>query len=226
MNNIEYAEQRRYMVSEQLEARGIDDQRVLQAMALIRRELFVPEDIRSFSYHDGPLPIDCGQTISQPYIIASMAEFLDIAPDDRVLEVGTGSGYNTALLSHLAREVYTIEIQPALAIEASERLRRLGHKNIIGTVGDGLRGWKAHAPFDKILVTAAISHSPQELLEQLAPKGRLIAPEGEEQQFLYLYEKKMEVSGEIWTEKSMLIPVKFMPAIEQGPDQHGPAPLT
>ncbi len=227
MEHLDYNIQRKLMALEQLEARGIDDERVVEAMKKVKRELFVPEDIRAFAYYDGPLPIDCGQTISQPYIIASMAEFLDIDPTDRVLEVGTGSGYNTAVLSLLAREVFTIEIIPALAVEASDLLKSLGHNNITGTVGNGLKGWKKFAPFDKILVTAAVSSTPAELIDQLAPGGRLVAPEGGEQQFLYLYEKVKTEKSELKVEKSMLIPVKFMLATEEGPErpESGEAPL-
>lgn len=215
MEYLDYDLQRKIMVYEQLEARGIDDKRVLWAMGEVKRELFVPEDIRTFSYYDGPLPIDYGQTISQPYIVASMAEFLDLEEEDRVLEIGTGSGYNTAILSLLTKEVYSIEIQPGLAVEAADRLRSLGYLNIKATVGDGLRGWRKHAPFDKIIVTAALTDSPAELIDQLAPNGRLVVPEGRDQQFLYLYQK-LPKGSELIVEKSMLIPVKFAQASEQG----------
>ena len=208
MNEMDYARQRQFMILEQLEARGIADEKVLQAMQTVRRELFVPEDIRSFAYHDGPLPIDCGQTISQPYIVACMAEFLDLSPDERVLEIGTGSGYNAAVLSLLAKEVYTIEIHEILAREAKELLASLNYNNVFVKQADGYLGWKEKAPFDAIILTAAPSKTPQELFDQLAEGGRLVAPEGEDSQFLFLYKKK---NGQI--EKNMLMPVKFMPMV-------------
>lgn len=212
MKNSDYSKQRAFMVSEQIAARGITDERVLSAMGAVKRELFVPEDIRNFSYHDGPLPIDCGQTISQPYIVACMAEFLDLSPQDKVLEIGTGSGYNAAVLSLLAKEVYTIEIHDILAREAEQRLTDLGYDNIKVKQGDGHLGWKEQSPFNGIMLTAACPEIPQELFEQLKIGGKLIAPEGGENQFLFLYHKK-----ESGIEKSMLMPVKFMPMSGAGP---------
>lgn len=209
MDELDYDRQREYMAG-QLEARGISDERVLEAMRSVRRELFVPEDIRGFAYYDGPLPIDCGQTISQPYIVAVMAEMLDISPEDKALEIGTGSGYNAAVLSRLAKHVYTVEIHEILAREARDLLQKLKFENVSVKQGDGRFGWKEHAPFDAIMVTAAALKTPEALLDQLAEGGRLIIPEGQESQFLFLYEKR---NGRL--EKSMLMPVKFMPLTGQ-----------
>lgn len=208
MKGMDFGKQREIMVLEQLEARGITDERVLSAMSRVKRELFIPEDIRNFSYHDGPLPIDCGQTISQPYIVACMAEFLDISPNERVLEIGTGSGYNTAVLANLAKEVYSVEIHHILSREAEELLKSLGYKNVFIKQGDGYLGWPEKAPYDAIILTAAPLETPKALLAQLADGGRLIAPEGEDNQFLFLYEK----TGD-HIEKSMLMPVKFLPMV-------------
>lgn len=171
---------RERMVATQIAARGVSDPRVLQALRSVERHRFVPETLRDAAYGDHPLPIGHGQTISQPYVVALMTELARVRPGARVLEVGTGSGYQAAILSLLAKEVYTIEIVEPLAREAAARLRALGYANVEVRAGDGYRGWPERAPFDAILVTAAPREIPQPLVEQLAPGGRLVAPVGEE----------------------------------------------
>jgi protein-L-isoaspartate(D-aspartate) O-methyltransferase len=167
---------RQRMISEQLRGRGVRDERVLDAMQRVPREEFIPAELHDRAYDDGPLPIGRGQTISQPYIVALMSESLHLSGDEKVLEVGTGSGYQAAILGLLAREVYTVEIDPDLAAEAAERLRRLGHTNVHTLAGDGYYGWPEAAPFDAIIVTAAAPRVPEKLVEQLAEGGRLVAP--------------------------------------------------
>jgi len=167
------------MVTEQLQARGISDQRVLAAMNKVPREEFVPPDSRAASYADGPLPIGQGQTISQPYIVALMTELLQPRKADRVLEIGTGSGYQAAVLSLCVKDVYSIELEPELAKEAAGRLRELGYANVNSKQGDGYAGWPERAPFDKIILTAAPPEIPTKLIDQLAPGGILVAPEGD-----------------------------------------------
>jgi len=159
------------MVNRQIKARGIRDCKVLEAMAKVPRHEFVPEAYRDMAYSDTPLPIGEGQTISQPYIVALMTEALELNPGDRVLEVGTGSGYHAAVLSEIAKEVYTIEIIESLGRTAEERLKRLGYKNVKVRIGDGYLGWQEYAPFDAIIVTCAPEHIPQPLVEQLAEGG-------------------------------------------------------
>jgi protein-L-isoaspartate(D-aspartate) O-methyltransferase len=168
------------MVERQLAARGIHDPRVLAAMGQVRREEFVPPARAGLAYADQPLAIGHGQTISQPYIVAMMAQALRVTSGDRALEIGTGSGYGAAVLAHLAREVYTVERNPELAAEASARLARLGHANVRVHCGDGSLGWKEHAPYDVISVTAGGPALPPTLLDQLAIGGRLVMPVGPE----------------------------------------------
>jgi len=167
------------MVASQLAGRGIRDCRVLAAMAWVPREWFLPPHLADEAYEDAPLPIGSGQTISQPYIVALMTEALAPRRGDRVLEIGTGSGYQTAILAHLGARVYTIERLPDLLVEAEERFRRLGLANIETRLGDGAGGWPERAPFQGILVTAAAPAVPSPLPEQLAPGGRLVIPIGD-----------------------------------------------
>ncbi len=174
----EYDRARERMVQSQIEARGIKDPRVLDAMRQVPRHLFVPVDMRGSAYRDSPLPIGEGQTISQPYIVALMTEMLGLSGEERVLEIGTGSGYQSAILSLLAREVYTVERLPNLAQRAEEVLRQLGYTNVHIRVGDGTLGWPEHAPYEAIIVTAASPEVPAPLLDQLADGGRLVAPVG------------------------------------------------
>jgi protein-L-isoaspartate(D-aspartate) O-methyltransferase len=183
---------RKNMVEEQLAAPGRDikNSRVLEAMATVPRHEFVPKAVQKFAYSDEPLPIGYGQTISQPFIVAFMTEQLDPKPSDRVLEVGTGSGYQAAVLSRLVAEVYTIEIIEPLAKRAEADLKRLGYNNVRVLAGDGYKGWPDHAPFDAIIVTCAPEHVPQPLVEQLRDGGRMIIPVGGfENQQLYLLQK-------------------------------------
>ena len=198
---------RQQMVQQQLMPRGIKDARVLGAMSKVPREEFVPPDSRADSYEDGPLPIGEGQTISQPYIVAFMTEQLRSKPSDRVLEIGTGSGYQAAILAELAAEVYTIEIVEPLAKNAEVTLQRLGYKNVHVKVGDGYSGWLEHAPFDAIIVTCAPDHVPQQLTDQLKDGGRMVIPVGERfAQQLYLLEKQ---NGRL--RESAVLPVRFVP---------------
>src|SRR3989440_7816449 len=171
--------QRRRMVARQLVDRGIRQCRVLAAMAWVPREWFVPPHLAGDAYDDAPLPIGSGQTISQPYIVALMTECLAPRRGDKVLEIGTGSGYQAAVLAHLGARVYTIERLPDLLVEAEERFRRLGLTNIETRLGDGAGGWPERAPFDRIIVTAAAPGVPVPLTEQLAPGGRLVIPVGD-----------------------------------------------
>src|SRR5207237_854016 len=170
------AERRARMVDTQIVARGVRDPRVLAAMRKVPRHLFVDPPEREQAYEDRPLPIAGSQTISQPYIVALMTELLQLSPKARVLEIGTGSGYQSAVLGEVSAEVYSIEILPDLARSASEKLRRLGYANVTVREGDGYRGWPEHAPFDGIIVTAAPERTPEPLLDQLAPGGRMVIP--------------------------------------------------
>jgi len=200
------SDERERMVARQIAARGVTDARVLEALRQVERHLFVPARLAAEAYADRALPIAHGQTISQPYIVALMTELAAVKPTARVLEVGTGSGYQAAVLAVLAREVYTIEIVAPLADEARERLRRLGHQNVFVRAGDGYRGWPEKAPFDAILVTAAPPEIPAPLLEQLAPGGRLVAPVGRDRQELVVVEK-----GERGLTRRSVLPVIFVP---------------
>lgn len=177
---INYEKLREEMVRK-LKAEGIRDGRVLQAMRAVPRHLFIDEELRPYAYHDRALPIGCDQTISQPYIVAKMIELLELTGGEKVLEIGTGSGYQTALLAFVAREVCTIERIPELFEQALARLAQLGIKNVKGRIGDGSLGWPEEAPFSGILVAASLPSLPAPLLEQLAPQGKLVAPLGQEQ---------------------------------------------
>jgi protein-L-isoaspartate(D-aspartate) O-methyltransferase len=199
------------MVREQIQRRGVTDQGVLGAMLAVPRHQFVPPSLRDAAYADRPLPIGEGQTISQPYVVALMTELLQLQSGDRVLEVGTGSGYQAAVASHLADSVFTIEILPGLAEKAAQRLSRLGYRDIVTRTGDGYYGWPEHAPFDAIVVTAAAGHIPPPLVQQLAPGGRMVIPVGGafQVQQLVLVEKKAD--GSVTTRT--LIPVRFVPLV-------------
>src|SRR3954462_6282842 len=195
------------MAEKQLRPRGIDDPRVLRAMAKVPRENFVPKELAASAYEDRPLPIGFGQTISQPFIVAFMTQALKAKPTDRVLEIGTGSGYQAAVLSELVAEVYTIEIVRPLAQHAATVLTALGYKNVLVKGGDGYKGWPEHAPFDEIIVTAAPDHIPQPLIEQLKEAGRMVIPVGNASaQQLYVMEKQ---GGAM--KRTAVIPVKFVP---------------
>jgi protein-L-isoaspartate(D-aspartate) O-methyltransferase len=202
-------EERRAMVRTQLAGRGIDDERVLDAMVRVPRHLFVPEDLRAHAYQDRALPIEEQQTISQPFIVALMAQALALQGDERVLEIGTGSGYAAAVLSLLVAEVYTIERWPSLADTAERRLYELGYANVHVYVGDGTAGLPEHAPFDGIVVAAAAPWAPRPLREQLAVGGRLIIPVGGHDEQLLLRMTRREDG--IYTER--LSGVRFVPLI-------------
>jgi protein-L-isoaspartate(D-aspartate) O-methyltransferase len=200
------------MVEQQLKPRGIKDERVLAAMAKVPREEFVPADVRPSAYEDGPLPIGYDQTISQPYIVAFMTEQLRPKQSDRVLEIGSGSGYQAAILGELVAEIYTIEIIEPLAKSAEATLQRLGYNNVHIKVGDGYKGWPEEAPFDAIIVTCAPEKVPQPLTDQLKDGGRIVIPVGERfAQQLYLLEKK---NGEL--KESVTLPVRFVPMKREG----------
>jgi protein-L-isoaspartate(D-aspartate) O-methyltransferase len=205
---------REKMVETQIKARGVKDPRVLSALRKVERDRFVPEEYLNSAYADQPLPIGEGQTISQPYIVALMTELLDLKGDEKVLEIGTGSGYQAAILAELAKEVYTIEIVESLASMANKRLLALGYQNIKVKVGDGYLGWPEAAPFDAIIVTAAPDHIPKPLIEQLKEGGRMVLPVGTYAQEL---KKIVKRSGKI--ETTDVIPVVFVPMTGEGVKQ-------
>ena len=206
MREDHYNGLRNTMVSRQIGARGVEDTRVLEAMLKVPRHLFVPHNLRERAYDDSPLPIGDGQTISQPYMVAWMTELLEVKDADRILEVGTGSGYQAAILAEIARDVYSIEIVKPLADSAKARLEELGYLNVRVKHGDGYKGWLEYAPFDKIIVTAAPPDIPAALLNQLKVGGRMVVPVGSVSQDLYLITKT-----EDGIKKIKLIPVRFVP---------------
>lgn len=195
------------MVREQLRARGIDDRAVLEAMGRVPRHRFVPPAFEPLAYRDHPLPIGFDQTISQPYVVAFMTEAAAISSTDRVLEIGTGSGYQAAILAELAREVYSIEIIPELATRAQAVLRDMGYSNVHVRAGDGYLGWAEHAPFDAILVTAAPDHVPPALVEQLAVNGRMLIPVGTGEQELRLLTKTADGVVETTMHRVRFVPL-------------------
>jgi protein-L-isoaspartate(D-aspartate) O-methyltransferase len=209
LTQAELASARRKLVEEQIAApdRGITNRKVLEVMSSVPRHEFVPQSQREFAYRDEPLPIGYGQTISQPSLVAFMTDKLDLKPTDRVLEIGTGSGYQAAILSKLASHVYTIEIVEPLALRAMADLKRLGYDNVSVRIGDGYKGWPEYAPFDAIIVTCAPNHIPQPLIEQLRDGGRMVIPVGEPgDQSLHLLQKH----GNIVEQRSILA-VRFVP---------------
>jgi protein-L-isoaspartate(D-aspartate) O-methyltransferase len=203
----DYSELRAKMVRGQLEARGIKDKATLDAMRKVPRHMFVPLRAKGKAYIDAPLTIGKGQTISQPYIVAFMTEKLKLKPTDRVLEIGTGSGYQAAVLAEIVSEVYSIEIIDSLGEAASNRLQSLGYDNVEVKIGDGYLGWPDKSPFDAIIITAGIDHVPQPLIDQLAEGGRLIVPEGSvrsTRDLMLLTKKKGKIK------RKFLIPVVFV----------------
>jgi protein-L-isoaspartate(D-aspartate) O-methyltransferase len=209
-NNGNYSVLRKEMVKEQIAARGITDQRVLRTMEKVPRHLFVPSESKSEAYCDYPLPIGEGQTISQPYIVAIMTELAHLEGQERVLEIGTGSGYQAAVLSLLSKEVYTIEIVETLAKSVDKRLKDLGYSNVHVRFGDGYLGWTEHAPFDVILITCAPPTLPDSLIRQLKDGGRMVVPLGEEYktQILTVFEKKGSKLNKIEYEPVRFVPMK------------------
>lgn len=208
-NGQDWTALREQMVRQQIERRGVRNRAVLRAMREVPRHLFVPEPLRRSSYEDHPLPIGHGQTISQPYIVAAMTEMLDPQPADRVLEIGTGSGYQAAVLARLVRHVYTIELVEPLGRQALARLAELGYGNVTVRIGDGYEGWPQEAPFDKVMLTAAPPEVPQKLIDQLKPGGRLVAPVGTGWQELVVIEKDSKGGVRRRTE----FPVMFVPMV-------------
>jgi protein-L-isoaspartate(D-aspartate) O-methyltransferase len=204
--NNPFSVERESMIRQQLQRRGINTNSVLKAMETVQRERFVPVLYQDSAYDDGPLPIGYSQTISQPYIVAYMTEAANISPSDKVLEIGTGCGYQTAVLAEIAKEVYSIEIIPELAERASQTLKDLGYTNIHLRVGNGYQGWLESAPYDAIIVTAAPSHIPPPLLDQLAMNGKMVIPVGVNDQDIFIITKTAE--GII---REMTIPVRFVP---------------
>jgi len=201
-----YAGLRDRMVEEQIVARGVKDKRVIGAMRKVPRHKFIPEENREYAYEDEPVPIGYGQTISQPYIVALMTEYIGIKGNEKVLEIGTGSGYQAAVLAEIAREVYTVEIIEPLGRYAKKRLDEMGYKNIKVKIGDGYKGWKEYAPFDCIIVTAAPAEIPQALIEQLRVGGKMVIPVGKWFQDLVLVEKLDK-----GIKKRTVAPVRFVP---------------
>jgi protein-L-isoaspartate(D-aspartate) O-methyltransferase len=199
------------MVARQLRDRGITDPRVLAAMGKVPRHLFVPPDLASQAYEDHPLPIGQGQTISQPYIVALMSQWAEVKPGDRVLEVGTGSGYQAAVLGELTDRVFSVEIRPELAGAATARLAELGYRQVRVKTGDGYQGWSEEAPFDAILVTAAAPAVPPALKEQLKEGGRLVIPL-EESKWNQVLLRLRKVKGELQEEERL--PVRFVPLVQ------------
>ena len=204
-----YDAAREAMVREQIAGRGIRDRRVIEAMRHVPRHSFIPAAERARAYDDGPVPIGQGQTISQPYIVALMTELVRPQPGDRVLEVGTGSGYQAAVLARLVKHVYTIELEETLARSATAVLRELQFENITVRTGDGYGGWPEHAPFDIVIVTAAPEHIPQPLIDQLKPGGRLIVPVGPRFSVQQLKLLEKDAGGAIKTTE--VSPVMFVP---------------
>ena len=207
------------MVRDQIEARGVKDEAVLRAMRSVSRHLFVPGTFSKQAYEDHPLPIGGGQTISQPYIVAFMTEMLKVSTDHRVLEIGTGSGYQAAVLSVLADRVYSIEIVRGLGEEARERLKRLGYGNVEVRIGNGYLGWPEEAPFDRIMLTAAPDEIPPALIDQLKPNGRLIAPVGPVHGLQELIVVEKDAAGK--ARRRAVLPVRFVPMVREEGEWQG-----
>ena len=205
----DFASERKRHVKKYIIGRGISDNRVIEAMQKVERHLFVPEIYRDMAYLDSPLPIGKGQTISQPYIVAIMTELLELKKDDKVLEIGTGSGYQAAILAEIADSVFTIEIFEKLGKSADKLLNKLNYKNVLVKIGDGYKGWPEHAPYDAIIVTCAPTKIPAPLEEQLSEGGRMVIPVGKRyvQELVLLRKKKGKIK------KEDIIPVRFVPMI-------------
>ncbi|MFP4158156.1 MAG: protein-L-isoaspartate(D-aspartate) O-methyltransferase [Desulfobacterales bacterium] len=215
-NNNDFPEKRAEMIREQIRGRGIEDQEILDAFEKVERHRFVPERLRKYAYQDRALPIGKGQTISQPYIVALMTRAIEPEDTDRVLEIGTGSGYQAAILAELCKEVYTIEIIESLGKSAGNILSELDYANVHVRIGDGYKGWPDQAPFDAIIVTCAPDEIPDPLKQQLAEGGRMVIPVGKNyEQNLVLLEKKQ---GELV--KKQIVPVAFVPMLNEEGDKY------
>ena len=201
------------MIETQIKKRGITDQTILDAMKEVNRHEYVQENFERLAYSDRPVPIGFGQTISQPYIVAFMSHKLNVASHHKVLEIGTGSGYQAAVLAELSDHVYTIEIIPELAKRAEKVLKKNDYDNITIRIGDGYKGWPEHAPFDRIMVTAAPKEIPEKLVEQLAPGGIMVLPVGETVMMQYLWLITKDNDGQI--EKEKILPVRFVPTVKK-----------
>lgn len=218
-DEADFAKQRERMVIETIERRGVTDEQVLRAMRAVPRHLFVPEEQQDYAYGDYPLPIGYGQTISQPYIVALMTDLLELKEGDKVLEIGTGSGYQAAVLAQIPDiEVYTIEIVPELAESARKRLESLGYTNAHCKQADGYYGWPEHAPFDAIIVTAAPDHIPGSLVDQLANGGRMVIPIGPPGGYQTLWKFTRQLDGEL--QAFNMGGVAFVPLTGPGADAH------
>ena len=209
MVHEDFISKRLRMVNTQLIGRGLQDQRVLDAMREVPRHLFMPTSAQEYAYEDMPFPIGYNQTISQPYIVAFMTEVAELNPDAKVLEIGTGSAYQAAILSVLCKEVYTVEVIKDLGKKAKEKLKELGYNNVYVRIGSGYQGWPEEAPFDAIIVTAAPEELPMKLVEQLKIGGRLVIPVGTYQQELLRITR-----NEDGIKKENLLPVRFVPMVE------------
>ena len=201
------------MIETQIKKRGITDQTILDAMKKVNRHEYVQENFERLAYSDRPVPIGFGQTISQPYIVAFMSHKLNVASHHKVLEIGTGSGYQAAVLAELSDHVYTIEIIPELAKRAEKVLKKNDYDNITIRIGDGYKGWPEHAPFDRIMVTAAPKEIPEKLVEQLAPGGIMVLPVGQTVMMQYLWLITKDNDGQI--EKEKILPVRFVPMVKK-----------
>lgn len=212
----EYEEERNQLVETGIVAQGIEDEHVIEAIRQVPRHLFVDEALRSMAYLNNPLPIGHGQTISQPYVVAYMSEMLEVEPGDKILEIGTGSGYHAAVMSELTPHIYSIEIVEPLGQLSAERYEELGYHTIENKIGDGYYGWEEHAPFDKIIVTAAPGHIPPPLMEQLKPGGIMAIPVGSAYQTQTLMKVTKTEDGNVRTER--MLPVRFVPMTGEAQD--------
>ncbi len=217
--SLRLSEERRKMVAEQIVSRGVKDPLVLAAMRTVPRHEFVPVDLKDSAYRDAPLPIGREQTISQPYIVALMTESLKLEGGEKVLEIGTGSGYQAAVLAEIAGTVHSVEFNDAICAEATARLSRLGYHDVSVHAGNGFAGWPAEGPYDAIIITAAPDHVPMIILQQLKHGGRLVVPVGKKSQMLQLWVRE----GERGFESRNLIAVQFVPMLG-GPPRPAPQP--